>query len=171
MKVFADDGSLWDSFDAGGDAWGDPNYGFEGPMPPGHFILGASQRFAPIASEGIGQIPVSDMNDVTRAALIKDGKATAGTASIVTIGQLSLPTGQLSAFNRSAVMLHGGGSNLAGLNPPQNPLAPFQQLCKTEGCTRLHNADWARLADFIDGHIGVNTVVYSAVGHPLSLAL
>lgn len=168
FKIYAEDGSLFDMIDAGGDAWGDPNYGFQGPMPPGHYVLGAPQRFAPIASEGAGQIPVADIDGNTIEILVNAGKASAAGAEL-NIGGVVLPTGQLAAFARDAIMVHGGGSNLALLDPPQDPLAPYQALCKTLGCTRLHNADLARLETFLDEKRAGNTVVYSAVGRPLPL--
>ncbi|HEX3549623.1 MAG TPA: L,D-transpeptidase family protein [Candidatus Elarobacter sp.] len=168
LKIYAADGSLWDVIDAGGDAWGDPNYGSNGPMPPGHYVLGAPQRFAPIVSEGAGQIPVADIDAAATSALVNGGKASVVDGGL-TIGGIIAQTGQLAAFSRSAIMLHGGGSNLATLDPPQDPLAPYQQLCKTEGCTRLHNADAARLADFLDANAAGNTVVYTALGRPLTL--
>jgi hypothetical protein len=68
-------------------------------------------------------------------------------------------------------MLHGGGSNLAMLSPPQDPLAPMQALCKTYGCTRMHNGDLVDLMTYLGPRFHGNTIVYSVVGDPLKLAM
>jgi hypothetical protein len=176
MKIFERDGSLWDIIDAGGDAWGDgvladAPYGHDYPIPPGHYALQQPQPIAPaLASEGAWQIPVTDLSTQALTKLVAAHIASES-GTDVTIGGVSLPIGGLARHGRDGVMLHGGGSNLANLNPPQNPLEPFQPLCKTFGCTRLHNADLGRLAMFLQPLVNDNTVVYSVIGDPIKLAL
>lgn len=169
MKVFEPDRSLWDVIDGGGDAWGDGvdadrPYGYKWPCPPGHYILDVPQSITPpIPSEGSWQIPVLDMpsSDVTTLLAAHDASQQ---GSNLSVGGVALPLGQLAYYGRSAIMIHGGGSNL------QNPYADYQELCKTEGCTRLHNADLARLARYLLANADGNTVVYSIVGDPLPLS-
>ena len=66
-------------------------------------------------------------------------------------------------------MIHGGGSNAP------DPFAADQPLCATEGCTRVHNADWPTLVNDLAGtHLGFppaagsaafpETIVYTVVG-------
>jgi hypothetical protein len=176
LKVFEPNGSLWDVIDAAGDAWGDgvaghAPYGHDYPIPPGHYALQSPQSIAPpLVSEGAWQIPVTDISTATLANLVNAHRASeAGTQ--VLIAGIALPIGELGQHGRDGVMLHGGGSNLANLDPPQDPLAPFQQLCKTHGCTRLHNADLARLVAFLQPLMSGNTAVYTVVGEPLKLSL
>jgi hypothetical protein len=80
------------------------------------------------------------------------------------IGGISQPLGQLAKFARSAIMIHGGGSD------DPDPLEDYQPLCKTEGCTRLHNADLARVVAFLSPLADGNTIVYTIVGAPLPLS-
>lgn len=173
LKVFDQNGSLVDVFEASGDAWGDGvsgPYGFEYPMPPGHYLLTSVQRISPaLASEGAGQIPVVDLDQGSLNELVAAGKAN-GSASALTVGGITLATGGLQACKRDGIMIHGGGSNLAKLRPPQDPLAPMQGLCKTYGCTRMHNANLATLMTFLAPLFVDDLVVFSAIGDPVPLA-
>lgn len=150
-----------------GDTWGDnPNkYGFEGWCPPGHYMLGAPQMFdAPITSEGFGQIPVLDLDQQTVKDLAGAGKLVIESNGKATIGGINLPLYQLAVYNRSAIMIHGGGSNA-----PQ-PLADYQELCKTEGCTRTFNAQWKDLASRLTPAVmASNVVIFSIIGDPVIL--
>ena len=170
LKVFVRDGSLWKTFSAGFDAWGNYStpppaspWGFDCWMPPGHFILGAAQFFDPIPSEGYGQIPVSDMDADSLAQLVKSGYATCSGLT-ATIGGVEAPIGQLAQYDRSAIMLHGGGSNAP------DPYAAYQPLCRTNGCTRLHNADFKALAAFLQPLVDGNVIVYTAIEAPAALS-
>lgn len=168
LKVFEDDGSLWDVLDAGGDAWGDGDladgpYGLDWPCPPGHYLLERPQAIAPpSAAEGWWQIPVADLSSATAESLVEAGRASRDGANLI-VGGVSQPLGQLAQFGRAAIMVHGGGSN------DPDPLADFQPLCKTLGCTRLHNADMARVVAHLSPLFDDNTMVYTIAGAPLSL--
>ena len=170
LKVFLNDGSLWDSIEASGDAWGDGTsgpYGHDYPIAPGHYCVTAVDPIDPaIVSEGAGQIEVHDIGPATLSLLEGAGKAISA-GSNVDIGGIGLPVGGLARYSREGIMIHGGGSNLVehGLNP----LAPDQPLCKTEGCTRVHNADLARLMTLLNEEMSDNTVVYSVIGDPTPL--
>ncbi len=134
------------------------------PSPPGHYLLAAPQSIAPpSAAEGAWQIPVGDLPSATASALINAGDATQAGPNLV-IGGISQPLGQLAALGRGGIMIHGGGSN------DPDPLADYQPLCKTEGCTRLHNADLARVVAYLSPLYGGNTVVYTIAGAPLPLS-
>ncbi len=183
LKIFQDDGSLWATIDAGGDAWGNygvsddatppsPPYGHACWLPQGHYVLGPPETLAPpIASEGPAQIPVLDISTATMEELLQAGKASASPTGYV-IGGIHLPAGQLARYgNRRGLLLHGGGSNLAKLKPPQDPLANDQALCRTFGCTRLHNGDLNDLVAFLRPLLNGNTVIFSAVGDPKPLPL
>lgn len=152
-----------------GDAWGHgvgDEYGYEGWMPPGHFLLLEPQTFStPVASEGFGQIPVSDVYPAALQALVKAGDATFGEDGMIAdIGGTLSPVGQLAKHNRSALMIHGGGSNAP------EPLADKQELCKTYGCTRVYNADWKWLASWLGVRFETNVVVFTVIGDPVVLA-
>jgi len=174
LKIFDEGGALADVFEASGDAWGDGvsgPYGFEFPIPPGHYLLTCVQSISPpLTSEGAGQIPVVDIDQQTLDKLTDAGKAS-GPPDAVTIGGFTLATGALSTNKRDGVMIHGGGSNLLKLDPPQDPLAPMQELCKTYGCTRMHNANLATLMAFLAPRFANETVVFSAIGDPAPLQL
>jgi hypothetical protein len=165
LKVFGPTG-FWRSLKAEGDAWGytpENPYATDGWMPPGHYILGAMQRFdPPIASEGYGQIPVLDLASDVVAQLVHAGKATWSGLDLI-VGGIAGKVGQLSVYGRSGIMVHCGGSNAS------NPFADYQELCKTFGCTRTYNLEWRELADWLDANRQGNTVVYSAVGNPVRL--
>jgi len=166
MKIYDADGHLWDMIDAGGDAWGaapENQWGHDAPMPPGHYKLGAPQSIAPPSNaEGDTQIPVLDLDQVTLSALVTAGRASESGLE-VTIGGITAPIGGMTQFSRDGIMIHGGGSN-----DPQ-PLESFQPLCKTEGCTRVHNADLDRLTAFVNERMNGNIVIYTAIGSPLTL--
>jgi hypothetical protein len=172
LKVFATDKTLWNVFEASGDAWGDgmsAPYGFDYPIPPGHYLLTSAQSISPaLASEGNMQIPVIDMDLQTIAALVNAGDAQVSSTQL-NFGGVVLPTGGLQLCKRSGIMIHGGGSNLLTLNPPQDPFDPDQQLCKTYGCTRMHNKNLDDLATYLTPLFNGNHVVYSAVGDPKPL--
>jgi hypothetical protein len=171
LKTFGPNGYAA-AIKAEGDTWGaNPQlYGFEGWCPPGHYVLGAVQRFldaegkwAPIAGEGFGQIPVLDMGDDVANQLVAAGKAT-WSGQLLVIGGVPGRIGQLARFGRSAIMVHCGGSNA------DDPYADHQELCKTYGCTRTYNLEWREYADYLDKNRAGNTVVYSIVGDPVRLA-
>ena len=63
LKIFLPDGLDYELI-ASGDAWGS-GYGHDAPIAPGHYLFtGQIDYFEPpIASEGPGQIYVSDVND------------------------------------------------------------------------------------------------------------
>lgn len=158
-------GSVYGGWPAAGDAWAGhgPGYGLDGVMPPGHFKLEPVQFFnPPIASEGFGQIPVEDLDVDSLAALVKAGRAVV-TGVNADIGGITLKIGQLAAYGRSDIMIHGGGSN------SPDPLADNQGFYKTDGCTRMLNKDWKTLATWLAPQFAGNIVVYSAIGDPSTL--
>lgn len=169
LKVFVRDGSLWKTFPAGFDAWGNhgevtpsnpPPWGTDCWMPVGHYLLGPVDVFdTPIASEGYGQIPVSDVDADSLSKLVKGGYATVEGLT-ATIGGINAPLAQLAQYDRSAIMIHGGGSNAP------DPLADWQLLCRTDGCTRMENAGWKELAAFLKPLYDGNVIVYTALETP-----
>ena len=169
LKVFGPGAALPD-FDAGGDAvtdgiTADGPYGHLWPTPPGHYVLKAPEALTPrLVAEGAWQIPVDDISDATVTLLVAAGDAERSATGAV-IGGIDLPLGQLARFGRSAILIHGGGSALG--NPAC--FAGSQPLCKTEGCTRMHNADLAALVAYLQPRVAGNTVVYSIFGSPLVL--
>jgi hypothetical protein len=170
LKVFTRDGSLWKLFRSSGDAWG--NYGVGGSMPPwgyscwcpiGHYVLGPVNVFdTPIVSEGYGQIPVSDVDAESLSQLVKGGYAKVNGLT-ANIGGIEAPLAQLSQYSRSAIMVHGGGSD------SPDPLADNQGLYRTEGCQRMLNADWKELAAFLQPLQDGNVIVFTALETPASL--
>ena len=95
---------------------------------------------------------------------MKSGKAFRDGKNL-TIGGVQLPFGELAAYGRSGVMWHGGGSNLGAA-----ALDDVQELLKTYGCTRVHNADWKMLAAKVEAWLPDETIVVSAIGIPKALA-
>ena len=174
LKVFTRDGSLWKSFAAGFDAWGNhgvsdddtppaPLWGHACWMPVGHYLLGAVQRFdPPIVSEGYGQIPVADVDADALSNLVKAGYAKVNGLT-AEIGGIEAPLAQLSHYDRSAIMIHCGGSN------SPDPLADNQGLYRTFGCTRMLNADWRELAAWLEPLQDGNVIVYTALETPADL--
>ncbi len=150
---YSHDGSTM-NFDASGDAWGNyggtddgappaPPYGHACWLEPGHYELVSFQSNGPdCASEGAYQIDVADLSDDTKAALEASGHLTADAATgMIDIGGAVARRGGIASAGRVGIMIHGGGGNL-GLPAA---LAPNQQLLRTFGCTRVHNADLATL--------------------------
>jgi len=171
LKVYDSLGNLWQTLAAQGDAWGNhdgdggpPPYGTNCWCPPGHFRLGVPEFFSPpIVSEGFGQIPVLDLDADTLAQLSNAGKAVVSGSS-ANIGGLVAEIGQLAKYNRSAIMVHGGGSNAP------DPFTDYQQLCRTEGCPRMYNVDWKSLAHWLEPQYGGNVVIFTIIGNPLTLS-
>lgn len=133
-------------------------------MPIGHYALGAVEKFAtPIASEGYGQIPILDLDSGALGDLVKSGHAVVNGLSAA-IGGLEAPLAQLAKYDRSALMIHGGGSN------DIDPFSDYQPLLRTEGCTRMHNSDWRELAAWLQPLYAGNTIVYTALETPQELS-
>lgn len=172
LKVFAPGGSLWETFHSSGDAWGNhgddvannpPPWGTNCWIPIGHYVLGPVDVFnTPIASEGYGQIPVSDVDAGSITSLVKGGYATVNGLT-AKIGGIEAPLAQLGQYDRSAVMVHCGGSN------SPDPLAPNQGLYRTLGCQRLLNQDWQKLAAWLQPLQNGNIVVFTALEIPADL--
>lgn len=165
LKVFRADGSLDRVVKASGDAWGDGYSGPHGhdyPIAPGHYTLTHVEPIQPpIASEGPGQIYVGDLDAAT--ARVLPGATVDGVN--VTLAGVTLPIGNLAKFARAEIMIHGGGSNAP------DPFAPHQDLCKTEGCTRVYNADLPGLMHIVsDGLKGGQHVLFTVIGEPAPLA-
>lgn len=161
-------------YQAGFDAWGNhgvsdddtppaPPWGHACWMPVGHFRLAPVQFFGtPIASEGYGQIPIIDLDAESLASLVRGGYARANGLT-ANIGGIEAPLAQLSEYDRSALMIHGGGSNAP------EPLAPHQGLYRTFGCTRMENEDWQALAAWLQPLYAGNIVVFTALETPADL--
>jgi len=174
LKIFTRDGSLWKQYRAGFDAWGNydvsdddenpaPPWGHACWMPIGHYVLGPVDVFdTPNESEGYGQIPVSDVDADSIVQLVKGGYATVSGLT-ANIGGVEAPLAQLTRFDRSALMIHCGGSN----SPV--PLAANQGLYRTFGCTRMLNADWQEFAAWLQPLQAGNVIVYSALETPANL--
>jgi hypothetical protein len=153
----------------GTDAWGnhdgqgDPPWGHDCWMPVGHYVLGPVEFFdAPIVAEGFGQIPINDFSANDISQLANAGRATF-TGMSANIGGIDAPFGQLTEYNRSAMFVHGGGTN------SPDPLADNQGLYRTLGCTRMLNADWKAFATWLDPQSSANIVVYTALETPADL--
>lgn len=166
FKVFAS-GVQQFLFEANGSAWGDggPNapYGHDCQISPGHYKLTQVERIdPPSASEGAGQIYVADLTGNDYFKLAATGKVKTSGAAQWSIGGFDLPVGMLTHYDRSEVMIHGGGSNL-GVPACFDPMQP---LCRTYGCTRLHNANLAQLMDFLEPIFAAQNqlVIYSVIG-------
>lgn len=176
LKIYDENGALWNMFATAGDAWGNhgvsddatppsPPYGHACWTPPGHYMLSAVQIFdAPINSEGYGQIPLQDLDDATLRTLVTDQKAADAGNGLYSIGGIALPVKQIAALSRIALMIHCGGSNAP------DPLADHQELCCTFGCTRMYNVDWRALAAWLAPKYNANVVIYSVYGDPRTLA-
>lgn len=171
LKVYSSIGGLAYTYTAQGDAWGN-HEGGEGPQPygtdcwcpQGHYRLGVPQFYLPpIAREGYGQIPVLDLDAEALAQLVNAGHAVVG-GNVANIGGTALDLNQLAKWNRSAIMIHCGGSNAP------DPFADHQKLCRTNGCTRMYNLDWKNLAHWLEPQFNGNIVIYSVVGDPQILA-
>lgn len=177
LKVFSSDGSLWKSFEASGAATGpdqsgdrdDPPYGFKYPIEPGHYVLEAPE---PVPddddarrSQGRWHFPIDDLTDNVVEVLVNAHRAKR-VGDKLEIGGALLKTGGLERWGRSEILIHGGGWNLGSRHSQD----PHQTLCRTHGCTRMHNDDLETLVMFLrpkmpplsDG----NTVVFSALGDP-----
>ncbi len=168
LKAFTQNGLAMGPFEASGDAWGDGvsgPYGHQYPIAPGHYALTAvddlidSENPDGTVAEGPYQVYVDDL-DASRLDRLRSANLASGFGP-VTIGGITLPVGGLATYGRSEIMIHGGGSNLG----VPACYAPQQALCKTEGCTRMHNADLARFAPWIKQQLLHNIIVYSVIGN------
>ena len=170
MKVFVGSATgpreLHD-FEANGSAWGDGGssapYGHDCQIAPGHYKLTRVERInPPIPSEGAGQIYVADLTGDDYWTLAKNGAAKGISLASWSIGGVVAEVGNLGKYSRSEVMLHGGGSNLG------EPACfdPDQPLCRTFGCTRMHNRDLATLMGLLEPIFAARNqyVIYSVIG-------
>ena len=158
----------------GSDAWGNhgvsdddtppsPPWGHACWMPIGHYQLAPVQVFdTPIASEGYGQIPVLDLDAEVLGNLVNGGYAKVNGLT-ANIGGIEAPIAQLGQYDRSALMIHCGGSN------SPSPLADDQGLYRTFGCTRMLNKDWKQLAAYLEPLYAGNAIIYSALETPADL--
>ena len=132
-------------------------------MPEGHYVLGDIIRFEqPTLDEGFGTIRIGDMTHDVADVLAK-AKRVQSSGALLIVNGIAARIGQLSAHGRSNLKLHGGGSNAP------EPLDDVQLLCKTKGGTRMHNADWKTLVNYLTPLRASNTLVLTAVGDPVAL--
>lgn len=174
LKIFVDGIASEDRIiEASGDAWGnhgmsggEPPYGHDCWIAPGHYKLTQVERInPPIASEGAGQIYVADLipRDISELAICNKAQ---WVGDQVSIGGVTLPIGGLLRYVRGGIMLHGGGSACP------DPFAADQPLAKTYGCTRLHNQDLGMLMDLLEPLIANGQhVIFSCVGDPAPVSL
>jgi len=163
-------------FDASGDTWGNhgvgesdgsqpkPPYGHLCSLAPGHYELGqVDDNGEGCVSEGRWQIHVNDLSDATKNAIIAAGKGVAHPETgTIDIGGIDLPRGGIAKYERAAVMIHGGGSNLG-----VHALDDNQPLLRTWGCTRVHNADLNNIRQLVQAaHAAGHAVIFSCVGDP-----
>lgn len=171
LKIFVDGIASQDRIiEASGAAWGnvpgnggEPPYGHNCCIQPGHYKLTQVERFnPPIPSEGVGQVYVADLipRDISELAIRNKAQWVNGNVSI---GGIELPIGGLTRHVRGGVMLHSGGSNLG----EPACFEPMQPLLRTFGCTRLHNQDQTMLMDLLEPQIANGQhVIFSCVGDP-----
>lgn len=135
-----------------------------GPMPEGHFILLEPELFPQdtwAMATGWGRVRIRDMSDDDIALLRNAGLLKSETDGCLQIGGISLYPGHCNAYDR-VIEIHGGGSALG------DPAcyAPFQALCCTLGCTRLHNSNIVDLVGYMQQFGSDHTFVMSAMGSP-----
>ncbi|MEA2721241.1 MAG: hypothetical protein QOJ39_3105 [Candidatus Eremiobacteraeota bacterium] len=166
LAVFGPDGRLWHGIDAAGDAGRDgarPPYGPRFPIPPGHYRLVGQTAFDPATpDDGPGLIYVDDVDTATLQQLLNAGRARMRGAD-VEIASLTAAVGALARYGRSAVAIRGGGTSL---EPPEDPLAPYQRLTRGDGGVRVHNADLARVMQILAPAYGTETIVFTVLGDP-----
>lgn len=174
LKVF-DLTTLRAEYEASGDAWGlvpgndgEPPYGHNCPVAPGHYKLTRVQWFnPPIVSEGPAQIFVADLDQRDVTYLIANDKALEIGDNLSVCGLVG-PIGGLAKYGRSQILIHGGGTRLGphALDPRQ------PELCKTFGCTRMFNEDLVRLGTYLDPQIkSARIVILTIVGNSPPLAM
>lgn len=170
LKVY-DIASLRYTFQAQGDAVGNYvdgvrkaplTYELDASIAPGHYRLTYVEALNPrTMAEGAFQIYVDDLRDRDVSVLL-DGEKASRRGDLLDIGGLVLPIGGLARYGRSEIMLHGGGSCLG-----VHCYDARQPLCKTCGCTRLHNDDLVTLAAFLTPQLrSARMIVFSVVGDP-----
>ena len=166
LTVFGPDGHLWHRIAAGGEARGAARLGTATGMVPahGHYQLVGQVAHEPAtADDGPGTIDVGDLDDSTLQRLVDAGRARRLGGGAVEIARLAGPVGRLALEGRSAVAIRGGGRSLSHLTPPEDPLAPYQRLTRTEG-VRVHNADLARLMMILAPAFATTTIVFTVLG-------
>ena len=172
LAIFGPDGRLWHTVPATGDASGGgmrAPYGPGFPIAPGHYrLIGQTAYDPPTADDGPGLIYVDDLDTAALQNLINAGRATMRGAN-AEIARMTAAIGGLARWNRSAIAIRGGGASLARLTPPEDALAPYQRLSRSDGGARLHNADLARLMQILDPIYAASTIVLTALGDPVRL--
>jgi hypothetical protein len=174
LAVFGPDGRLWHAVPASGDARRDgtrPPYGPGFPVPPGHYrLIGQTELDPATPDDGPGLIYIDDLDTATLQQLLNAGRARmrGGDAEIA---RLVGAVGGLARYGRAAVAIRGGGASLALLNPPEDPLAPYQRLTRGDDGVRVHNADLARLLMIFAPVFGTNTVIFTVLGDPAPLSV
>jgi hypothetical protein len=164
LKVFDADHALRFVYEASGAACQNTN----GPMPGGHYVLLEPELFPQATwdssklSEGVGwgRIRIRDMSVSDAQLLTNAGLATKAADAELSVGGVILPPGQCNSYQR-VIEVHGGGSALG-----MDSYLPNQQLCCTEGCTRMHNQDLKALVRFMQPLTDQNTFVFSVIGTP-----
>lgn len=158
IKVFdSANHSLIFSWGASGDAAGN------GPMAAGHYILLEPEMFPQDQWDpptGWGRVRIRDMGETDVLRLTAAGIAKSATGGLY-IGGTILPPGACNAYER-VIEIHGGGSALG----EPDCFAKQQRLCRTFGCTRMHNEDIATLIGCMQQRQGSNTFIFSAIGLP-----
>jgi hypothetical protein len=130
-----------------------------GAMPEGHYILLEPELFGNREpGTGWGRVRIRDMTDRDVTVLEKAGFLKHN-GDLLDIGSIALAAGRCDAYGRF-IEIHGGGSALA------EPQAPMQELCRTLGCTRMHNLDLNKLIDYMKAFGAENTFVFSVMGRP-----
>jgi len=170
LAVYGPDGHLWHLADASGEARGAgmrAPYGPGNPIAPGHYrLLGQVEHDPPTAEDGPGAIDVGDLDNTTRRRLIDASRARVR-GDALEIASLTGRAGGLAEYGRTAIVIRGGGTILAHLTPPEDPLAPYQRLTRSDGGLRLHNADLARLLIILKPAFkDETTIVLTVLGEP-----
>ena len=173
LAVFGPDGRLWHAIPAVGDA---PRHGTRAPygpgfpIAPGHYrLVGRVEHDPATPEDGPGIIPVDDLDTTLLQRLVESGRARMRGGG-VEIARLPGAVGGLAQYGRTGVVIRGGGPSLAHGTPPEDPLAPFQRLTRSDGGVRAHNADLARIIMILGPEFDrQKTVVFTVLGEPALL--
>jgi hypothetical protein len=166
LAVFGPDGHLWHKIAAGGDAHGAARFGpaAGAALPEGHYLLVGQVVHDPATvDDGPGAIDVGNLDDGTLQRLVDAGRARRLRGETVEIARLAGRVGRLVHEGRGGFAIRGGGRALARLTPPEDPLAPYQRLTRTDG-VRVHNADLARLMMILAPAFATTTIVLTVLG-------
>lgn len=109
-------------------------------LAPGHYRIARIVENPPRSTLGIYSILIADISLKETQHLIEAEKAY-GSPERLVITKIALPTLRLTTYGREGSAIYGGSEN------PYHSRYRYQELTRTDGGIRVHNADLEKVVD------------------------